>query len=192
MGTDPRSRRREEGRTRLIEAARERYLAGERIEISTLASDHGISRASAYRWLGDNDRLLGEVLVWRSQQNFEEQRRKHARKRGRSKVVAIIADFMRHAAESEHFNTQLRADPPRVLRILTSGAFETQGVVVALFEGLLQEEADAGRLELPVEAHTLAYALVRLMEAFLYGDIVAGEEFDHDRAVAVMALLLPD
>jgi hypothetical protein len=42
--------------------ARERYLRGQRIELTALAAEHGVSRATAYRWFGDNDRLLAEAV----------------------------------------------------------------------------------------------------------------------------------
>jgi hypothetical protein len=41
-----------------------------------------------------------------------------------------------------------------------------------------------------VDAHTLAYAVVRLVESFLYADLVAGEEPDLAKAVEVLRLLL--
>lgn len=192
MATDLRSRRRDEGRALLLHAAQERYLRGERIEISTLASEHGISRASAYRWLGDNDRLLSDVLVSRARENFETQRKRHAGRRGRARILAMVHGFLHHAGESEHFDALLRREPQRALKLVASGAYGTQPVVVALFQELLEEEVAAGHLQLAIDAHTMAYAMVRLFEAFLYADIVAGEEQDLDRAVDLVGLLLPE
>ena len=58
------------------------------------------------------------------------------------------------------------------------------------------EELNAGNasgtqmLRLPVDAHTMAYALVRVVESFLYADAVAGEQVDLEKAVAILKLML--
>jgi hypothetical protein len=52
----------------------------------------------------------------------------------------------------------------------------------------IEEEVAAGRYEAPVEPATLAYAIVRLAEAFLYND--SGMLGDVDRLREVEAVLL--
>jgi hypothetical protein len=48
----------------------------------------------------------------------------------------------------------------------------------------------SGALRLPVDAHTMAYALVRICESFLYADVIAGEKPDLDKAVEILTLML--
>ena len=55
---------------------------------------------------------------------------------------------------------------------------------------LLEEEVRRGALRLPVDAHTMAYALVRVVESFLYADAVAGEKLDLEKAVDILKLML--
>ncbi|HZZ47850.1 MAG TPA: QsdR family transcriptional regulator [Pseudonocardia sp.] len=192
MVSDPRERRREDGKARILDAARERYVRGHRIELATLAAEQGISRASAYRWLGDNDRLLAEVLGERVRENFDARVREHTGKSGRDRVLSVVDGFLRHAAGSERLEALLRREPNRVLKILASSAHGVQQMVVRLFEDLLSEEQGAGHVELPVPAHTLAYGIVRLLEAYLYADVVAGEERDIESAVQIIGLLMPE
>jgi AcrR family transcriptional regulator len=192
MASDPRERRREDGKARILDAARERYVRGQRIELATLAAEQGISRASAYRWLGDNDRLMAEVLGERVRENFAGRVRENAGKSGRARVLSVVDGFLRHAAGSERLEAMLRREPNRVLKILASSAHGVQQMVVRLFEDLLNEEQSAGHLELAVPAHTLAYGIVRLLEAYLYADVVAGEERDIESAVQIIGLLMPE
>jgi hypothetical protein len=56
--------------------------------------------------------------------------------------------------------------------------------------GLISEESDAGTYDPPVEPATLGYAIVRLAEAFLFNDAVAGIRGDVDRLREVEAALL--
>jgi AcrR family transcriptional regulator len=186
-----RSSKRDEFRAQMLRAAQERYLRGERIEIATLAAEHGVSRASAYRWLGDNDQLLCDVLMERTRRNFEDRRSENYDKHGREYVLAVLDGFLRHAAESEHLHALLRAEPQRVLRIVASPAFPIQRRVVGLIQALLVEAEATGDLTLAVDPHTTAYAIVRLLEGFLYADVVAGEDVRIDQASALFELLVP-
>nr|MBP6691445.1 hypothetical protein [Xanthomonadales bacterium] len=47
----------------LFQLARRQRLAGERVEVGALAAQLGIGRATAFRWVGSRELLLGEV-VW--------------------------------------------------------------------------------------------------------------------------------
>jgi hypothetical protein len=65
-----------------------------------------------------------------------------------------------------------------------------QARVIALNEALLETEIARGHLRLPVDAHTMAYALVRIVEAFLYADMITGERPDLAKATQILALML--
>jgi hypothetical protein len=56
--------------------------------------------------------------------------------------------------------------------------------------GLLDEERKAGALTLRADGDTLAYAIVRMTEGFIYHDAVVGTEPDVERAAEIVALLL--
>jgi hypothetical protein len=73
---------------------------------------------------------------------------------------------------------------------VASKAGAPQGAMIAFWEGLIQAEIDAGRLDPPVDAHTLAFAIVRISESFLYADLIAGEEPDVEKAIEIVRLLL--
>ena len=62
--------------------------------------------------------------------------------------------------------------------------------IVAAIEELIQTEARDGHYEPPVEPSTLAYAIVRLAEAFLFNDAAAGMRGDVGRLREVEAALL--
>ncbi|HZZ48644.1 MAG TPA: QsdR family transcriptional regulator [Pseudonocardia sp.] len=191
MVNDGRRFRQKEGKGLILGAALRRYRQGQRIEIASLASELGISRASAYRWFGDNDRLLADVLVDRVQDNFHARLLENADKTGRQRVLDVVAGFLRHAAGSERFDVLLQREPQRVLKVVASSSHRVQGVTVQLVEQLLDEEQSAGFLDLAVPAGTLAYAVVRLMEGYLYADVMAGEKRDVDTAVRLVGLLIP-
>ncbi len=65
-----------------------------------------------------------------------------------------------------------------------------QRQTIALHQQLLEEEVRGGNLRLAVDAHTMAYALVRIVETFIYADVIAGENPDIDKAVEILKLML--
>ena len=76
------------------------------------------------------------------------------------------------------------------LRIITNGAGIVQTRIVAVITETIEDEIAAGRYEPPVEPATLAYAIVKLAEAFLFNDAVAGMRGDVERLREVEAALL--
>lgn len=184
----PRARR-SKGRDRIFESAVKRYVDGASIDLSTLAAENGVSRASAYRWFGDNDRLLAEVLLQRADANFERASKLHASKRGRERVIATLSDFLHHASESEGTRALLDRNPQRAMSIIASRAYPNQRAVIENVEGLLEEEAKRG-MQLPADIRSLAYIIVRVIESFIYADVIAEEEPNPERAVDMIRLLV--
>jgi hypothetical protein len=76
------------------------------------------------------------------------------------------------------------------LRIITSGGGPVQPRIVAMIAEAIEGEVRARRYKPPVDPATLAYAIVRLAEAFLFNDAVAGMRGDVDRLRDVEAAIL--
>ena len=76
------------------------------------------------------------------------------------------------------------------LRLIASGAGIVQPRIVDLITALITEEVEAGTYEPPVEPAILGYAIVKLAQAFLFNDAVAGIRGDVDRLREVEAALL--
>jgi hypothetical protein len=88
---------------------------------------------------------------------------------GRFAAAVDRADFLR-----EFF----RREPERALRILTTRAGTIQSRLVASIETLLKEEVSQGNLHSPLPVRDLAYLIVRIVESFLYAELITGEEPD--------------
>ena len=172
--------------------ARRRFLRGEKLQIDTLADALGTSRATAYRWAGGNvDELTGRVIAQLMTDTFE-RCKKEARGRGAKRIREIITRGTRYMATSKPYTGWVRTqDPQTALRIVASKHGPVQATTIRLFEQLVAEEIERGYRP-PVDAHTMAYAVVRLTEAFLYADIISGEEPDLDTAIEALKLLVPD
>jgi AcrR family transcriptional regulator len=185
----PRGRPAAATREQVLDAAMHRYLRGRRMDVQAIAAELGLGRATIYRWFGSREDLIGEVLV-RAAEPLLEEARAGARGRGGAALLDTFDRFNRSLAEAPALRTFVEQERDAALRIISSGAGKVQPRIVAMINDVIGEEVRAGRYEPPVEPSTLAYAIVRLAEAFLFNDAVAGMRGEVDRLRDVEAALL--
>src|SRR3954468_8650890 len=176
-------------REELLRAATERYLRGRRIDVQALAAELGLGRTTVYRWFGSREALIGEVLV-RAAEPLLDNARRGARGTGGAALLDTFDRFNRSLAAAPALLAFVEAERDAALRVITSGAGVVQPRIVARIAGLIDDEVRAARYEPPVDVETLAYAIVRLAEAFLFNEAAAGMRGDVDRLRAVEAALL--
>jgi AcrR family transcriptional regulator len=173
----------------VLAAAMDRYLRGQRIDVLAIAGQLGLGRATIYRWFGSREELIGMVLV-RAAEPLLERARADARGHGAEALLDTFDRFNRSLAGAPALRRFVEVERDAALRIMTSGAGTVQPRIVALIAEVIEDEVRAGRYEPPVETSTLAYAIVKLAEAFLFSDAVAGVRGDVDRLRDVEAALL--
>jgi AcrR family transcriptional regulator len=173
----------------LLRLARRRFLHGEKVDIAGLATELGVSRATAYRWAGNVEEVTGAVFV----SLYDDLLRRcveEAQGTGAARLADIFARGVRAMASAPYRTWLHRQDPETALRIVASARGVIQGHTIRRWEELLTEEARTGNLRLPIDVHTMAYAIVRIGESFLYADLIVGEEPDVEKAIEVVRLLL--
>jgi AcrR family transcriptional regulator len=173
----------------VLATAIDRYARCERIDVLALTQELGVGRASIYRWFGSREGLVGEVLVTTAEQLVDRARR-HATGRGSRRLLETFDLINRGLASSEALRFFLREERVAALRMLASGAGPVQPIMVGLIREIIDEERSAGRYEPPTDTDTLAYAIVRLAEAFLFNDAVADLRGDVEALRKVQAALL--
>jgi AcrR family transcriptional regulator len=170
---------------RAFTLARQHFLAGERIDMGELAASIGVDRTSLFRWVGNRDELLSEVL-WSLAVPTLNHLDESTGGSGAFRVSRILTDFVSALIEADYFQTFLRREPARALRLLTTKESDMQRRFVAVVEHLLA----ATGVELPLERRELASLLVRMAESFSYSDIITGEEPSAERARAAFDFVL--
>jgi AcrR family transcriptional regulator len=169
--------------------ARKHFQASERIDMSALAHELGVSRVTLYRWVGSRDRLLVEViwsLARRTLDNIEAE----ADDGGPEKVVRVVTRFLEDVISNPGMQRWLAEEGDSAMRLLTRASNGFQPRLVDAMHDLLTDEADAGRLSLPVDLREVAYVIVRLIESYTYLDLITGEQPDARRAEPILRLLL--
>jgi AcrR family transcriptional regulator len=187
--TRPRGRPPAATHDEVVGVAMRHYLRGERIDVQAVAADSGVGRTTIYRWFGSREGLIGEVLA-RAAEPLLEQAHARTRARGGRGLLDTFDRFNRSLAGARALRTFVEAERETAMRIIASGSGVVQPRIVARIAELIEAEAAAGRYEPPVEPAILAYAIVKLAEAFLLGDADGGMRDDIDRLRSVEAALL--
>ena len=171
----------------VLAAALHAYLHGERVDVQAIAAELGLGRTTIYRWFGSREGLVGEVVVRAAEPLFDEARAE-ARGRGGVALLDTFDRINRGLAEAPALRSFLENERD-ALRILTSSGGSVQPRTVAKIQGYIEEEMRRGYRP-PVDPATLAYAIVRLAEAFLFNDATAAVRGDVDRLREIEAALL--
>jgi AcrR family transcriptional regulator len=173
----------------VLRLVREQFLGGQRVDLTVVARELGLGRATIYRWYGSRDGVLGEVIV-EELQLLLSRHRQRVRARGAKGLLEVFDRVNRALSRSQPLRRLLEQEREGALRMLTSGAGPVQARAVAAIQALIDEEVTAGRYEPPADTETLAYAIVRLADAFLYNDAAVGIRGDWERLRQVEAALL--
>jgi Tetracyclin repressor-like, C-terminal domain len=142
-----------------------------------------------HRWFQTRELLLGALLGTLGERRMTAIRAQV----GGGGALALLDTcdrFNREIAASPGMRALLASEQERALRILTSSGGLVQPRMVACVERLIDAEVQAGRFVAPITPQVLAYAIVRLGEAFLYNDAIVGIRGDTERLRQVEAALL--
>ena len=185
--TRRRGRRPAASRDDVRAAALRAYLHGERIDVRAIALELGLGRTTIYRWFGSREGLIGETVVLAAEPLFAEARA-GAGGRGAGRLLDTFDRINRALAAAPALRSFLELERD-ALRILTSSGGPVQPRMVAMVRAYVEEEMEHGYRP-AVDPATLAYAIVRLAEAFLYNDATAALRGDVDRLREIEAALL--
>jgi AcrR family transcriptional regulator len=184
----PRGRRPAASREDVLAAALDRYLHGRRVDVQAIAAELGLGRTTIYRWYGSREGLVGEAVVRAAEPLFDEARAQ-ARGRGGAALLDTFDRINRGLAAAPALRDFLALERD-ALRILTSSGGVVQPRMVAKIQSFIEDEVALGDYRPPADPGTLAYAIVRLAEAFLFNDATAELRGEVERLREIEAALL--
>lgn len=188
-GGDGAGRKARPGPADAFALARRKWVAGERFDIGRMARELGVGRATLFRWVGSREQLYGEVVSALFATAVGAARR-DARGRGAARVVDLVRRLLRTLVADPPLRRFVSGDPELALRVLMSARSPVSRRCTEVVRALLEEEERAGRVRSPMDLGSLAYVVVRIGEAFLYRDVLTGEEPDVEKAVVAIGVLV--
>ncbi|MRG60036.1 hypothetical protein GE115_09160 [Agromyces sp. CFH 90414] len=175
---------------RAFQLARESFIAGRRIDMGALATSLGVDRTSLFRWVGNRDALLSEVLWSLAVPTLVQAEHAAEHLDGAEHVAAVLTHFVDDLISADYFRQFLRREPARALRLLTTKESEIQRRYVATAEWLVRRDLGDRPLGGAIEPDSLAYLLVRVSESFTYADLISGDTPSTERARTAFRVLL--
>jgi AcrR family transcriptional regulator len=159
------------------------------MDMSAIADALGINRVTLYRWFGSRDRFVVEV-IWSLARQALDAVAAEVSASGPERVVALVSGFLDLVIANTGMQRWLADEGEHAMRLLTRHETDFQPRLIAAIERALTAVAGAGRLDLPVDLHELAYVIVRLIESYTYLDLITGERPDARRAEPILRMLL--
>jgi AcrR family transcriptional regulator len=170
--------------------AREIVYRGTRLDMVALASELGIARATLYRWTGDRERLLSDIMWADVHALVEHVYRTTTTERGVHRLQAIATRFLYLLTTGDRLATLLRTEGETAFRLITDPHGGVRPRLVESIAGYIRQEVDDGLYRPPEDPTLIAEGVVTLGERFLYhgGNITANP--DPDTAHRIIALLI--
>ncbi|MGH3878282.1 MAG: QsdR family transcriptional regulator [Actinophytocola sp.] len=171
---------------------------GVRLDTRTLAGELGISRSTLFRRVGNREDLMGDALWYLADRTMAAAVRDWERVNGAAvrgpdgelRCLAVMRRYRSAIAGNGGFRRLLDEEPTTSIRVLTDPHGRVQPRVMAAHVELLRRDVDAGGFVPAVGLDSLAYAIVRLGEAFLYSDVLASRAPDLAAAATLLAALV--
>jgi AcrR family transcriptional regulator len=142
-------------------------MACERVDAGQIAEALGINRATLYRWFGGRDALLIETL-WSLCQDEMQKAERAAKGKGIEWMIDGLRLFVGAIAQHSAYQHFLRAEPEAAARALFTDADSVRHRIVQVAADYARRYG--GFLARHLDPEPLAMAVVRVGEAFLYGD----------------------
>lgn len=157
--------------------------------MGALAGELDVNRVTLYRWVGSRDQLLVEV-IWSLAERTLETIEEDVQAKGPDRIVEVIVGFLEAVISNAGMKRWLAEEGEHAMRLLTLHDTDFQPRLIGAVQALLEEEAEAGRIDLPAELHEVAYVIVRLIESYTYLDLITGERPEARRAEPILRMLL--
>ncbi|MGB3623233.1 MAG: QsdR family transcriptional regulator [Ketobacter sp.] len=172
--------------------ARQYWLDCQKLNLGAIAEELGVSRATLFRWIGNKDLLMGEI-IWSAYKPTVLTARQNCPGEGVDYVVNVFR-AVNHAvfgsAPLRHF---LQADGQYALSILSSRSSTFHARMVEINTDLLIQEVDKGMINPSMKVESLSYFMVRIGESCTFSEMIMGQKPDlsqlEDACTAVRILL---
>jgi AcrR family transcriptional regulator len=173
--------------------ARRWWLEGRRLNLSLLAEELGVGRATLMRWVGNKDLLMGEIL-WSEYKRLYDEAIERAeadpKLKGIDFLAQIYTDINVALINAKPMHDFMRAEPQWGLQLLTSNVSGLQSRLVETWRKLFEEQIQAGLINPEMDADSLAYFIIRIGEGAIYCDLICGRTPDPEPASTAFRLLV--
>ncbi|MEA2167676.1 MAG: hypothetical protein QOF76_976 [Solirubrobacteraceae bacterium] len=172
-----------------FEAARKRLRSGDRLDMVALAKELGVGRATLYRWAGDRDQLLADV-IWAELSDVIDYAVSQAPGRGIERIDQSVGTILRVLANAPMMQSLLANEGQHGLQLVLAPAGLLRPRLVARVTELITHEVTAGHYNPPAAPGLMADGIVALCERYLHNGGDPTQNPDPVTATTIVGLLL--
>jgi AcrR family transcriptional regulator len=148
--------------------ARSWVRAGRRLDMAALAAELGVSRNTLYRWTGDRDRLLADVVWADLSAMIAHSLAATTAAPGRARLQDAGNRFLDLIVEESALRALLANEGASGLRMLTAPGGPIRPRLVTLIAQAIEAEVASGAYRAPAPPQVLADGVLSLGERFLH------------------------
>jgi AcrR family transcriptional regulator len=174
----------------VIRAAARVFLSTGTLEMRALARRLGIGRATLYRWRGNRDELLGDVLLWLGLRNLRRSEADVTTLPGPRRLLDVHAIHISRMSNSPGLRTFVRTEPEVASRLLLDAGGKVHVGMTRALAGLIRRQELETGWRAPLGADRLAHIMSRVDETYMYADLIANEEPNADTPQLVFEMVL--
>jgi AcrR family transcriptional regulator len=175
---------------RVMRTAARVFLTTGTLEMRALARQLGIGRATLYRWRGNRDELLSDVLLWLGLRNLRRAEADVKTPPGPRRLLDVHAVHISRMTDSVGLRTFVRTEPTLASRLLLDAGGKVHvGMTRALADLIRRQEVETG-WSAPLGSDRLAHIMSRVDETFMYADLIANDEPSPDTPQLVFEMVL--
>jgi AcrR family transcriptional regulator len=155
--------------------ARKRFLANEPLDMSSMAAELGVSRATLHRWVGTRLELLAEVAVELCERSLRTAVEESRPAQGTALLVAAFTQFAGYPATRRLMTEHFERESGRSVRALVDPEGLVRPRLLAVFQDLIVAQTNW-----PVDdgLATVSDAALRLVESHLWLGCLVGRRLD--------------
>ncbi|MDQ5894472.1 MAG: hypothetical protein QG596_733 [Actinomycetota bacterium] len=167
------------------------FLGKGRIDMSAMARELDINRATLYRWVGSRDQFMVEMIWFLSILSLD-RLEEEIDSVGPDRIIEMTIAFSEQVIENPGMEHWLATEGESAMSLLTRHESGYQPRLIAWVEDSIHRQIRDGNMTLPegVEPYELAYVIERMMGGYIYLDLITGEKPDARRAEPLLRMLL--
>lgn len=167
------------------------FMNRERVDMSAMARELDINRATLYRWVGSRDQFMVE-MIWHMTVLSLDRLVEENDSTGPDRIIDVTIAFADEVIENPGMKHWLATEGESAMSLLTRSEAGYQSRLIAWVEDSIDRQIKAGGMVLPegVQSYDLAYVIERVMAGYIYLDLITGEKPDARRAEPLLRMLL--
>ena len=124
------------------------FMARERIDMSAMARQLDINRATLYRWVGSREQFLVE-MIWQLTLNSLNRLEEEANSTGPDRIVDVTIEFADQVIANPGMKHYLATEGEAAMSLLTRSETGYQPRLIAWIEDSIDRQVSAGNMNLP-------------------------------------------